>query len=298
MHACFCLVVMEQTHPDDPTRTGSSVLTPIDNIFATHTHGKNKRKKRNRRALFDRRKYDINKCRSHVTPTPPISMSYPPNQSQLITPTTTPSTSVNQCQHVISPGQPISKGIISSSVSEPNSATTHRYHPNIDFFQLKESVTGIDLAADWKVVHNDEGIHLYKIKTGQVTQPMIARSVTINVNMSWHAHAVGKLLTRETCPLLSIFPEKIWDVTCVKEITDAVDRAQICPGHPDPEMVELFERRGHSTTDNYHTAYIDVVDVTNSDGVQYARTIHHNECEILCQQQGRHPHVLSMPAQT
>ena len=55
------------------------------------------------------------------------------------------------------------------------------------------------------------------------------------------------------------------------------------PGNSDSEMVELIKRRGHSTTDNYHATYTDVVDVTNCDGVQYTGTIHHNKCEILCQ---------------
>ena len=290
---------MEQSHPDDPTRMEpSSVLTPIGNTFSatpSNTRGKIKRNKRNRRALFHRRKYDINKRRSPIIPTVPISMSYPPNQSQLTTTTITPSTSINQHQQqleVINPSQPISKGI-SSSVSEPDSTTTHRYHPNIDFFQLRESLTGIDLAADWKMVDNDAGIYFYKIRTGQMTQPVVARSVTISITMSWHAYAVGKLLTRECCQLLSTFPDKILDATSVTEIIDAVDSAQLCPGNPDPEIVELFERRGHSAADDYCAAYIDVVDVTNSDGVQYARTVRHNKCEILCQQKGRQPYICS-----
>ena len=45
-HVRFCLGVMEQTHPDDPVRMESSGLTPIDNIIATHTHGKTKKKKK------------------------------------------------------------------------------------------------------------------------------------------------------------------------------------------------------------------------------------------------------------
>ena len=53
---------MEQTQSDNLT---SSMLTPIDNnIIRTHAVGKIKRNKRNRRALFHRRKYDINKRRS------------------------------------------------------------------------------------------------------------------------------------------------------------------------------------------------------------------------------------------
>ena len=52
---------------------------------------------------------------------------------------------------------------------------------------------------------------------------------------------------------------------------NVIDRAQICPGNPDPEMAELFERRGHCTIDDNHhaVAYIDVEDVTNSDEVPY-----------------------------
>ena len=53
---------MEQTQSDNSM---SSVLTPIDNnIIRTHAIRKIKRNKRNRRALFHRRKYDINKRRS------------------------------------------------------------------------------------------------------------------------------------------------------------------------------------------------------------------------------------------
>ena len=57
-HACFCLGLMEQTHPDNPIRMESSVLTPIDNIIAIHTCGKTKKKKKSRRALFNRRNSD------------------------------------------------------------------------------------------------------------------------------------------------------------------------------------------------------------------------------------------------
>ena len=125
-----------------------------------------------------------------------------------------------------------------------------------------------------------------------MSQPVVDRSITINVSMSWYAHAVGKLLTHATCHM---FPEKILTVANVKAIIEAIDRAQICPGNPDPEMVELFERRSHSiaTTENYHAAYVDVMDVTSSDGVQFARTVRHNACEILCQQKGRHSHICS-----
>ena len=60
-------------------------------------------------------------------------------------------------------------------------------------------------------------------------------------------------------------------------------------------MVEVFERRGHSvtTTDNYLTAHTDMLDVTNSSGAQFACKVCHNECDILCQQKGRHPHMCS-----
>ena len=386
------LGAMEQTQSENST---SSVLTPIDNnIIRTHAIGKIKKNKRNRRALFHRRKYDINKRRSRDAAYTPISMSYPPNQCQqavamsstpecpnAITPTST--SPLNQQQQVIIPkssnqpviassalepnspitptstpfnqqeqvmlselsNQPISEGLTSSvsnqpviassvlepnspitptsmpfnqqeqvilselsnqpisegltsSVSEPDSTSTYRYHPNIDFFQLQESLSDINLSTDWKVVHNDKGIHLYKIKMGQTSQPAIERSVSINVSMCWHAHAMGKLLTHATCQLLSTFPQRILNIAMVTEIVDAIDRAHICPGNPDPEMVELFERKGHSiiTADNYHNmqaAYIDVVDVTNSSGVQFARTVRHNECEILCQQKERHPYMCS-----
>ena len=337
---------MEQTQSDNST---SSVLTPIDNnIIRTHAIRKIKRNKRNRRALFHRRKYDINKRRSQHAVNTPTSMSYPPNQCQktvasstpecpnaitctstsplnqqqqtiipkssnqpviassvsepnspnaIITPTSTPFTS-QQEQIILSElsNRPITEGL-TSSVSEPDSSSTYRYHPNIDFFQLQESLSDIDLGTDWKVVHNDKGIHLYKIKMGQISQPVIERSVSINVSMSWHAHAMGKLLTHATCQLLRMFPQRISSIAIVKEIADAIDRAHICPGNPDPEMVELFERRGHSitTADNHNmqAAYIDVVDVTNSNGALFARTVRHNECDILCQQKERYPHMCS-----
>ena len=325
------------------------MLTPIDNnIIRTHAIRKIKRNKRNRRALFHRRKYDINKRRSQHAVNTPTSMSYPPNQCQktvasstpecpnaitctstsplnqqqqtiipkssnqpviassvsepnspnaIITPTSTPFTS-QQEQIILSKlsNRPITEGL-TSSVSEPDSSSTYRYHPNVDFFQLQESLSDIDLGTDWKVVHNDKGIHLYKIKMGQISQPVIERSVSINVSMSWHAHAMGKLLTHATCQLLRMFPQRISSIAIVKEIADAIDRAHICPGNPDPEMVELFERRGHSitTADNHNmqAAYIDVVDVTNSNGALFARTVRHNECDILCQQKERHPHMCS-----
>ena len=144
----------------------SSVLRPVDvNIITAPspvTPLAIKKKRKGRRKLFDRRKYDINKCRSISTATPSTLTSNTPE----------------------------------SVLEEPNSSLVERYHPSVDFLELIQSLKNVELLTGWTIAHNEETINVYKMR---LPQPTVERSITITANLSWQAHVMGRLIPQESC---------------------------------------------------------------------------------------------------
>ena len=54
--------------------------------------------------------------------------------------------------------------------------------------------------------------------------PHVDRSININVDLSWHVNARGRILTQDSNNLLSRFPEKIDCIDSLLQIIDAVGR--------------------------------------------------------------------------
>ena len=70
-------------------------------------------------------------------------------------------------------------------------------------------VKDINLPTRWLMSEEDEAVHFCRMKMSEMTQPMV-ESTDSNISMSWHTHALRKLLTLTSCKLLSTFPEKIF----------------------------------------------------------------------------------------
>ena len=119
-----------------------------------------------------------------------------------------------------------------------------------------------------------------------MSEAVAERSVTVSVNMSWHAHAARKLVTRANCQFLERAPNRISGIQCLNDILQTVQKATLCPGNPDSEFVELFKCRGRSTSGA--VAFLDVTtEVVNTDGTVSPQTIRHSHCELLCTPKGK-----------
>ena len=109
-----------------------------------------------------------------------------------------------------------------------------------------------------------------------MSQPHIDRSININVDLSWHVNAKGRILTQDSNNLLSRFPEKIDCIYSLLQIIDAVGCAAVCAGNPDSDFTQLIGRRGGTLCDpkGQVVCILDsTAEVTNHDGHVYGCTL-------------------------
>ena len=106
---------------------------------------------------------------------------------------------------------------IREQAAEPDSSLIERSQPHASFEILKEEVQK-HLPQHWTPVFSDTCINLCIMKVSPMSQPHIDRSININVDLSWHVNARGRILTQDSNNLLSRFPEKI---DCIDRLTNA-----------------------------------------------------------------------------
>lgn len=188
-------------------------------------------------------------------------------------------------ERLITPGPRSNAEVSSLASSQPDENLLCREHPNIQFTEFCKQLEGVSFEAEWVVVPSDNAIQICKMKTFPMSAPVVERSVTIHVDMSWHAYATGKLLTRANCQLLRRFPDKISEVKCLNDILKTVQTASLCPGNPDSDFVELFKCRSKSTSQ----AVAFTTEVVNTDGTVSPETIRHSDCDLLCAPKGKFP---------
>ena len=75
----------------------------------------------------------------------------------------------------------------------------------------------------------------------------------------------------------------------LKAITKCVERAHICPGNPQPELVDIVDKRGGLSTSD-KLAFVDSAgEVVDIDGRLYGRTVRRSDCELLCAHKSSYP---------
>ena len=123
------------------------------------------------------------------------------------------------------------------------------------------------------------------MKMAPMAQAKIERSVTVNTDLSWHVHIAGKLVSSSM--VLRELPDHISDINCLQNIMHCVESAYICPGNPQSEFVEIIDKRGSlSSKEVFVDSEMEVVD---TDGCMYGRTIRTGDCELLCAAKSRLP---------
>ena len=240
--------------------------------------GQGKRRK-SQRNFFDRRKNDIRKSQQHNRERNPTFNSRKPqaptgersqNDRAILLPITN---TVNSTIHSVE----------SVVIQEPNSSLVQWYHPNASFEMLKEGVQA-SLPQGWTAVCHESAIQLCMVKVAPMAPPSVERSITIDADMSWYAHARQRVLTSRSSKLLSSFPARIRELADLLVIVRTVIHATVCPGNPDPEFVDVIEKRGGSLLgpDGQVVGVLDSTgEVTNHDGRVYGRTIRRYDCEVL-----------------
>ena len=122
-------------------------------------------------------------------------------------------------------------------------------------------------------MYSASSIQLCMVKVAPMSQAKVERSITVNTDMSWHVHIAGKLVPIATNKVLRDFPCRISEVKCLQSIMECVVRAHICPGNPQPEFVEIVNKRGGSSAGS-KVAFVDSeVEVVDVDGCMYGRTV-------------------------
>ena len=122
------------------------------------------------------------------------------------------------------------------------------------------------------------------MKVLPMSQAKVERSITVNTDMSWHVHVAGKLVS--TNKVLKEFPSRVSDVKCLQHMMQCVERAHLCPGNPQPEFVEVVNKRASGNKAAYVDSEVEVIDV---DGQMYGRTVRRSDCELLCTPSSSHP---------
>ena len=166
--------------------------------------------------------------------------------------------------------------------TQPDSTLLQRHHPNSSFEDLQQQLHSTPLSASWTPVYSPSSIQLCLVKVAPMSQAKIERSITVNTSMSWHVHIAGKLVAVATNRVLKEFPGYIPDIKCLQHIMQCVEMAHICPGNPQPEFVEIANKRCGSSASG-KVAFVDSeVEVMDINGRMYGRTVRRSDCELLC----------------
>jgi len=138
---------------------------------------------------------------------------------------------------------------------------------------MQQQLHSVPPPASWTPVYSGSSIQLCMVKVAPMSQAKVERSITVNTDMSWHVHIAGKLVPIATNKVLRDFPCRISEVKCLQRIMECVERAHICPGNPQPEFVEIVNKRGGSSAGS-KVAFVDSeVEVVDVDGCMYGRTV-------------------------
>jgi len=86
-------------------------------------------------------------------------------------------------------------------------------------------------------------------------------------------HVAGKLVATAMNKLVQEFPCHITDMKCLQAVVKCVERAHVCPGNPQPELVDVVDKRGGLSTSD-KLAFVDSAgEVVDIDGRLYGRTV-------------------------
>ena len=112
----------------------------------------------------------------------------------------------------------------------------------------------------------------------------VVYSVTVNTNGLWCLYIRDNNITAATdIPILSDIP-KILTPDAVKMLLNRLNEAEICPAHPDEELVDFIESKQNQvllTTSGSVLAKVDSFAPVHLNGQRYAKTLRPQQCQML-----------------
>jgi len=109
----------------------------------------------------------------------------------------------------------------------------------------------------------------------------VTHCVTVAPDMTWTVHVHGRQLAPSPHSPLSSLREKVSPST-LAGLVNLLDRACLCPGHPDKNFLDMANsRKGKFTsTDGKVTAFIDELG-GSFNGSEYPQTVRTTGCTLL-----------------
>ena len=146
---------------------------------------------------------------------------------------------------------------------------------------LHESLLLTDLCGRTDKSSLPANVLLVKIKDTSSTCPIITHSLRVEGDLSWSLTVHGVQVGSSSCSALSSIPSNL-NTESFHLILSTIDHASGCPGHPDNQLITIFNAKKRScsvkiSVASYHDTYAPV----NIDGDIYSSTVRCSNCEVL-----------------
>ena len=216
------------------------------------------KRRKGRTRYFDRRENDIRKAYKKTESTAPPS---------------TTSTSASAI-HVTNPQPP-------ATVQQPDASLLDRHHPDASLALLGEQIPK-HCDSSWIMIQSDQNIQMFTVHA-RASEPVIDRSLTISVDLSWYVFIRGRQLTCHDSPVLSDLPEHVTSVDVLESILEHIQSSPICLGNPDHDFIDLFAKEEGEClgTGGEIVAKLDTSSDVIINGQHYKQTIRASDCEML-----------------
>ena len=135
-----------------------------------------------------------------------------------------------------------------------------------------------------QTTNSQRRIRLCKVQSCEVSgaekrmPECVTHCITVAVDLSWTVHVHGHQLTPSPNSPLSSVPEKV-SASTLAHLIHLLDRAHLCPGHPDTNFLNMANSRKGKFTSIHGgvTAYVG----GSFNGSEYPQTVRTTGCTIL-----------------
>lgn len=123
-----------------------------------------------------------------------------------------------------------------------------------------------------QIIDGHSKFHRIVVEEGVLPSHILTHTVTVAEDGSLHVEVLGRHLSRETTPALSVLDTLTQNAT-LKQKVHLIDTLKVCPGNPEPSLLKLADKKG-----NFYTIRKSLI--AKIEG----QTIRHVNCAMLIQE--------------
>ena len=123
-----------------------------------------------------------------------------------------------------------------------------------------------------QIIDGHSKFHRIVVEEGVLPSHILTHTVTVAEDGSLHVEVLGRHLSRETTPALSVLDTLTQNAT-LKQKVHLIDTLKVCPGNPEPSLLKLADKKG-----NFYTIRKSLIAKIE------AQTIRHVNCAMLIQE--------------